>query len=540
MQWLRMYVAPVAFVGDVRVMMHQETSADETGRTWSQIETAQDSDENSTQLLDTAQWLHVVLDAIKAGLWRWEIQSGEVFWSPESYRLFGLQPGQTRPSYALWRQVIHPDDRDAVDAAVWHAVDERTDLLDLEFRVVLPSGEVRWVKDRGKLVLDQSGNPVRMIGIQIDITEQKQIAASLEHERILLRTVIDALPLALYVKDAEARKVLTNVADLVFLDEPDPGKVLGKTDYELFPDESGQSCYREDLEVLRTGKPVIQRETEFTSKSGTRRQILLSKTPLRNRDQEIIGLVGITEDITELKRLEAQLWESRRLEAIGALTANIGHDFNNLLTPIIGLSEVLYADAAPDSHQRQYLSKILTAAYKAKDLLNQMRVFSRLHKAEVQSVNLLATVAEACDIQSALLPPTIKLNLTFAVSSATIEADPTQLYQMIMNLLINAHQAIEDKPGEISVIVNPLAAAEDEPPHGVTLKVIDTGKGMDEATRERIFEPFFTTKRDSGGGLGLAIVHGVVQNLGGSISVESQLEQGSVFTVHLPNVKVTL
>lgn len=535
-----MYVAPVELVYDVCAMMNPEAFADETGRTWSQVETTQGGGQDSTQLLDTAQWLHVILDAIKAGLWRWEIESGEVFWSPESYRLFGLQPGQTRPSYTLWREVIHPDDRDAVDAAVWRAVDERTDLLDLEFRIVLPGGAVRWMKDRGKLVLDQSGKPVRMIGIQIDITEQKQIAASLEHERILLRTMIDALPLALYVKDAEARKVLTNITDLVFLDEPDPGKVLGKTDYDLFPDESGQTCYYEDLEVLRTGRPVIQRETEFTNQSGTRRRILLSKTPLRNRDQEIIGLVGITEDITELKRLEAQLWESRRLETIGALTSNIGHDFNNLLTPIIGLSEVLYANAAPDSPQRQYLSKILTAAYKAKDLLNQMRVFSRLHKAEVQSVNLLATVAEACDIQSALLPPTIKLNMTFAVSSAMIEADPTQLHQMIMNLLVNAHQAIEDKPGEISVIVTPLTATEGELSCGVTLKVIDTGQGMDEATKMRIFEPFFTTKRESGGGLGLAIVHGVVQNLGGSISVESQPEQGSVFTVHLPNVKVTL
>ncbi len=537
MRWFRMHVAPVDLPGDVRaVVMHQEVAPGEGDPARLATDSSTPGGDSPAQLFDSAQWLHVVLDAVNAGLWRWDIQSGDVFWSPESYRLFGLQPESTQTDYKVWQQMIHPDDRDAVDAAVRRTLDERIDLLDLEFRIVLPNGDVRWMKDRGKLVLDESGQPVQMIGIQIDITDQKHIAAALDHERILLRTVIDALPLALYVKDTEARKVLTNATDLVLLGESDVSNVLGKTDQELFPDENGQACYTEDLEVLRTGEPVLQRSVEFTNQEGVTRQVLLSKTPLRNRDQEIIGLVGITEDVTELKRLETRLWESRQLEALGALASNIGHDFNNLLTPIIGLSEVLYGEAAPGSRQRQYLDKILNAAYKAKDLLKQMRVFSRLHKAEVKNVNLLATVMEACDILRVSLPATITLTTTFHVVSARVEADPSQVHQMIMNLLVNAHQAIGDGPGEITVTIAPLATAGDK--HGIKLTVIDTGQGMDAATMQHIFEPFFTTKRGSGSGLGLAIVHGVVQNLGGTIHVVSQPGEGSTFTIELPDVEV--
>lgn len=545
MRWFRTYVEPVKLPDDVRVIvMHQEVKSDETHCPWLQSCSVLQTDPRQTdnvtpaRLLESMSWLHAILDSVNAGLWQWEIQSGDLFWSPESYRLFGLHPDQTHLTYAIWRQAIHPDDRSEVDVAVQRAVDERTDLLDLEFRIVLPSGEVRWIKDRGKLVLDESGQPIRMIGIQIDITDQKRIAASLEYERILLRTVMDALPLALYVKDMDARKVLTNATDLEFLGESDLRRVLGKTDYELFPDSGGKTCYEEDIEVLRTGRPVIQRATEFTNQAGTRRQVLISKIPLRNRDQEIIGLVGITEDITELRRLEQKLWESRQLEALGVFASSIGHDFNNLLTPIIGLSEVLYNDTAPDSRQRQYLDKILNAAYKARDLLRQMRIFSRLHRAEVKSVNLLATVAEACDILRSSLPSSISLHVCFEVASATIEADPLQLHQMIMNLLMNAQQAIEGEAGAISVVVTPLITADSESPHGITLNVSDTGQGIDEAIIERIFEPFFTTKHGVGSGLGLAIVHGVVQNLGGTIRVESQPGQGSTFTISLPNVVV--
>lgn len=539
MRWFRMDVAPTqGMEGMAALVFHQEVCPDSPELQSQLLRFPTQGRGASAHRFNSAQWLHMALEAIQAGLWEWDIQSGEVLWSPESYRLFGMPQSLENLSFEVWWGSIHPDDRQAVDEAVRRAVEEQRDLVDLEFRIVLPDGTVRWMKDRGKMILDEAGRPVRMIGIQMDITEQKEVAASLEQERILLRTMIDALPLALYVKDKQARKIVTNAADLRFLGFEDPAEVLGKTDLDLFSDGCGYACYLEDLEVLRTGQPVIQREAEMVNHRGEHRYILLSKTPLRNRNQEIIGLVGVTEDITERKRLEAQLWEAQRMESLGAVAAIVAHDFYNLLTPIIGLSEVLFTEAPPDSRQRKYLEKILSASYKARNLLRQMQTFSRLQEADVRTVDLVAIVAEACDIHRSSLPPNIALHVHLEVAGVRLQADPTQLHQAIMNLLVNAQQAIGENAGEITVIVGCDTAPSAYRQPQAYVKVRDTGHGMDAATRQRIFEPFFTTKRGSGSGLGLAIVQRVVRSLGGSIEVESEPGKGATFTLILPVMEI--
>lgn len=539
LRWFRMEVTPVTWLEDVAALVfHQEVGLDNAELQSQMARISTQGGAAPAHRFHSAQWLHMALEAIKAGLWEWDIRTGEVFWSPESYKLFGIPQVSQNLSYEAWWGSIHAGDRPAVDAAVRRAVAERRDLIDLEFRIVLPDGAVRWMKDRGRMILDEAGQPVRMIGIQMDITEQKEVAASLEEERILLRTMIDALPLALYVKDRQARKILTNSTDLLFLGVDDPAEVLGKTDLELFNAAGDYTCYLEDLEVLRTGQPVLQRECEMVNSRGEHRHILLSKTPLRNRNQEIIGLVGVTEDITERKRLETQLYEAQRMESLGAIAATVAHDFYNLLTPIIGLSEVLFAEAQPNSRQRTYLEQILSASYKARNLLRQMQTFSRLQESDVRTVDLVRIVAEACDIHRSTLPPLISLHVQLDLASAALHADSTQLHQVIMNLLVNAQQAIGENAGEITVVVGCDAAQSAYRQPYAYVKVIDTGQGMDAATRKRIFEPFFTTKRGSGSGLGLAIVQRIVRSLGGSIEVESEPGKGATFTVLLPVMEI--
>lgn len=536
-RWFRMDIAPVTWMEEVAALiLHQEVGLDNADLQSQMARFIGQEGAASAHRFHSASWLHMTLEAIKAGLWEWDIRTGKILWSPESYRLFGISQVSQNLSYEVWWGSIHPEDRQAVDSTVHRAVAERRDLIDLEFRIILPDGAVRWMKDRGRMILDEAGQPVRMIGIQMDITEQKEVAASLDEERILLRTVIDVLPLALYVKDKQARKILTNATDLLFLGVDDPAKVLGKTDLELFNAVGDYTCYLEDLEVLRTGQPVIQRESEMVNSRGERRHVLLSKTPLRNRNQEIIGLVGVTEDITERKRLETQLSEAQRMESLGAIAATVAHDFNNLLTPIIGLSEVLFAEALPNSRQRTYLEQILTASYKARNLLRQMQTFSRLQESDVCTVDLVRIVTEACDIHRAALSPLITLHLQLDLASAALHADATQLHQVIMNLLVNAQQAIGENVGEITVIVGCDAAQSVYRQPRAYVKVIDTGQGMDAATRKRIFEPFFTTKQ--GSGLGLAIVQRVVRSLGGSIEVESEPGKGAAFIVILPVMEI--
>jgi PAS domain S-box-containing protein len=228
---------------------------------------------------------------------------GKSVWrcSPEFYKIFGID--KTYPhTIEGWAGFIHPDFREEMFAYHEYVIKERIP-FEHEYKIIrIDDGAERWVYGTGKLELDEKGNPVRMHGAIQDITERKRYLETIQNERQLLRTLIDNLPVTIYVKDSNGRKLVANKADLEVIGVETEAEVLGKTDLETFSNEIGQRGYDDDLKIIQTREPVINREEVFIDKDGMQRWLLTSKVPLLDQYGHTTGLVGIGRDITEQKR----------------------------------------------------------------------------------------------------------------------------------------------------------------------------------------------------------------------------------------------
>ena len=262
-----------------------------------------------------------------------------------------------------------------------------------------------------------------------------------------------------------------------------------------------------------------------------------------------IGSYAIYRDISERRladaerdKLETRLRQAVKLEAIGTMAGGIAHDFNNILSAILGYGDMARNAAAEGSTLKRYVGNVLTAAHRAKALIDQILTYSRSNRGQRTAVNVDDVVEETLDLVRVSLPQNIELDTALAVRRAAVIADPTQIHQLIMNLCRNAEHAMADG-GRLTIALETIDTNEDTSfshgllpaGHYVRLRVADTGCGMTPEVAARIFEPFFTTRDPGAGtGLGLALVHGIVTDLGGAIDVASQLGQGSAFDIYLP------
>ena len=257
-------------------------------------------------------------------------------------------------------------------------------------------------------------------------------------------------------------------------------------------------------------------------------------------------MLGLSRDISEAKRLQAQLQRSQKMEAIGTLAGGIAHDFNNILSAIMGYSEIALIQIEKGKDANKSLKKILSASERAKNLVSQILTFSRPRELGKKPVDIIPVVKETLKLLRASLPATIDIRQNIECDYIILEADPTKIHQIIMNLCTNAHHAMRDKGGVLEVTLIPvyldidMAAAYNNLESGpyIKLSVKDTGRGMEHAIMERIFEPYFTTKDPGEGtGLGLAVVHGIVKSYEGTIIAESEPGKSTTFHIFLPQAK---
>ncbi len=275
---------------------------------------------------------------------------------------------------------------------------------------------------------------------------------------------------------------------------------------------------------------------------GSVRWIYDRAFPVRDEAGQVYRIVGTAEDITEHRRLEEQLRQTQKMEAIGTLAGGIAHDFNNILGAINGYTELAKL-SVKDVAAREYLDTVLRAGNRATNLVKQILTFSRQKEQKRVSIQLQTVLEETLALLRATLPRTIEFRIFLAPDASTVLADTTQVHQIVMNLGTNAWQAMKNRPGRLEIKLKNIHvdATMAETHLGlrigayVRLSVSDTGHGMDHATLERIFEPFFTTKEaGEGTGLGLSVVHGIMQSYGGAITVYSQPGQGTVFHLYFP------
>ena len=373
----------------------------------------------------------------------------------------------------------------------------------------------------------------------VDISERKQAEAALRAERNLLRTLIDALSDHVYVKDRQGRLLLANVTQARHLGFADPTELIGKTDFDLHPAGVAEAIWANDRLVLETGAP-LSAEEEFVDPQGKSRWVWSVKAPLRDEQGQVIGLVGMSRDITEKRRLEAQLRQSQKMEAIGTLAGGVAHDFNNLLTSIIGYSDFLLGSLDPLSPAHEDATTIKRMAERAADLTRQLLAFSRRQIMRPQVVNLNTAITNLLRMLKRVVSEDIELVTDLAPDLGNVRVDPGQLEQVLMNLIVNAREAMPHGGRLVIATANATLTEEDAeryaevmPGPYVRLTISDTGVGMDAETLSRIFDPFFTTK-ERGTGLGLATVYGIVKQSGGHITVESEPGRGATFHVYLP------
>ena len=384
---------------------------------------------------------------------------------------------------------------------------------------------------------------VRLGPAVLEALERAQEREALRRHERLLYQIIDANPSLIFVKNWDGRFVLVNQATAETYGTTVEG-LLGKTDadFNANADEVAHSL-RDDREVLSSGQPKFIAEEPVTNPhTSETRWFQTIKIPLHMPGDETPTLLGIATEITDRKQLEEQLLQSQKMEAVGQLAGGIAHDFNNILTAIVGYTDLLTAELGANSRQLEDLEEIRKAARRAAALTRQLLSFSRKQVLEPRIVDVNGVVMNLDKMLRSLISENIALKIQLADDLDAARVDPNQLEQVIMNLAINARDAMPD--GGTLTIETANATLDENyaathvsviPGDYVMLAVTDTGCGMSEATQTRIFEPFFTTKpAGRGTGLGLSTVYGIVKQSAGNIWLYSEPDKGTTFKIYLP------
>jgi PAS domain S-box-containing protein len=379
-----------------------------------------------------------------------------------------------------------------------------------------------------------------------DVTERKRAETAIARSEEYFRRIFDESPVGMTIVGMDGRFHRVNNAMCRML-EYSESELFGKPTTDVTPKEDLESSgfYSRRQQALITGRiDHLQMEKRYIAKSGKVLWTNLNASILRESDDTVYFL-GIIENITERKQVDEQLRESQKMESLGVLAGGIAHDFNNLLTGILGNASLGLELAPADSPLRPLLQRLVKASERAADLTRQLLAYAGKGRFVISTIDLSSSVEEISSLVRSSFPPHVRIDMELTTPIPSIEADPAQIQQIIMNLLLNAAESIPaERAGLVKVKTYELQATEDDlrgmlsstrpqPGHYAVLDVEDNGSGMDAATQERIFEPFFTTKF-TGRGLGLSAVLGIVGSYQGAVSVESQVGAGTHFRVLLP------
>ncbi len=491
--------------------------------------------------------LKAVIASVELGVWSWEILSDKISWSDELFRLFGLEVGDGLPTYAFFLSLLPPEDRVLLNSKVEQALRLATEKKEstrytVEHRIVLPSGGERWIEGRGIVILGDDGMPARITGTALDISERKQTAEQLRKSEEIHRIFSQLASDYVYIVDLSNPTLFPEIVGGSFerTTGMTPSEVQAKGGWLSIIHPEDQASMLAIVPTLMAGKPSIN-EYRITDGLGKIRWLRDAVHPLTDPDSgKVVKLMGGVQDITERKHLEEQLLQAQKLEAVARLSGGIAHDFNNLLSVIMGSVAMLETEMGSDS-AKESCRAIMEASIRGADLTRSMLVFSRRDVGIPRLVNLSEVVRDAMPMLARAVGPHISWKLIGSESPAMVRIDAGQAQLLLLNLTVNARDAMPDG-GCISIVLHSqdYSSGDDLPAeliHGpyVRLSVSDEGTGIAPEILSRVFEPFFTTKaHGKGTGLGLAACQNVVGHANGAIQVTSLVGKGTTFTIFLP------
>jgi two-component system cell cycle sensor histidine kinase/response regulator CckA len=521
-------------------------------------------EKSAAELETTSRRLQLATDSGHLGVWDWDIKGNAMVWDDRMLELYGLTREAFPGGVEAWENGLHPDDRETAVSECQAALRGEKE-FDTDFRVVHPDGAVKHIKADGLVIKDADGNALRMIGINRDVTGQKRAEEELKVYRQGLEALVEQRAEALMTANKQLleanaynrRLIETNFDVLVVMNTS--GKITDlnqaaenatgySRDHLLGKDIS--DCFTEPPRARAAieqafGKGSVHGlELEIRHRNGTVTPVLFAASVYRDDSGNVLGILASSRDIKERKLSEERMRHAQKLESLGVLAGGIAHDFNNLLMGVMGHADLALTKLPPVSPVREHLEEVEKASLRAADLCRQMLAYSGKGRFVLESLDVGEVVKEMADMLGMSISKKAILQYRFAPDLPPIEADASQIRQVVMNLIINASEAIGDHPGVISLVTGSMecdsaylraigAAEELSEGRYVFLEVTDSGCGMDKTTKTKIFDPFYTTKF-TGRGLGLAAVQGIVRGHRGAIKVYSEKGKGSTFKVLFP------
>ena len=497
---------------------------------------------------EVKQWNKILLamEGANIGLMEWHIAEDSIYLNNTCSVILGYDNQSRLLSAGEWNELVHPDDRPLLMAGIHSCIDGQEKLLETEFRLHGTQENWKWILLRGRITqCNDCGAPDLLVATLLDITRRKQAEMSLveSEEKFRTFTEFSPIPMMIYQDD---KWIYANPAAV---------KITGYSIEELMNMHFWEFVHPDYQELIKKRgqsrqqgeSPISHYEFKIVQKSGREVWVDFWAQPItyQKRIAVLIAAIDITQRKNfELKQknLELQLEHSQRLEAIGRLAGGVAHDFNNLLSPIMGYAELLITERSDDVSLKRRLQEIVKAAESAKTLTGHLLAFSRKQFLEQKIINLNSLLDNFLQILKRTIRENIKIRVVPHRSMWNIKADSGQIEQILMNMAINAQDALPEGGDLIIETTNVSLDAvysDDhpriEPGEYVLLTISDTGTGIDRETIENIFEPFFTTKEHGKGtGLGLSTVYGIVRQHNGHIHVYSEPGKGTSFKIYFP------